>query len=108
MALYIVLESGEELIRYIGSKLPYRLPSDVAEIQADGDEKTFIEKSSSTQGLVHAPKKRVVRYFGETAKYIVANVFDCNEGTGEPFRPGPDSLESLQFDIETLKNKGLN
>lgn len=47
-------------------------PSDIVEIQADGHELEHI--LTNIKGIRTAPNKRVVRWFGDEARFILANL----------------------------------
>lgn len=70
----IILNNGLELTWHIGKGIPvsYDHVNDVSEIQADGDELSrILEKFDN---LPMAKNGRVVRYFGDHARFIVGNI----------------------------------
>lgn len=70
--MYIVTNSGMDEQWHIGERRPDITPSHVTEVQADGDELTYIGER-----FTNLPVDRlgsVVRWFGDHAKFIVSNL----------------------------------
>jgi len=72
MAGYIVTTDNEEIIFYVGQKEKIKNidPHTVKEVQVDGHE---LDHVISTMPNLPKSSGRVVQYFGEHAKFIVAN-----------------------------------
>lgn len=73
MALYITFEDNSGTNWHIGEKNPveYGKVNFVREVQADGHELDHIHGNFSR---IPEANKRVVRWFGDHAKFIVANL----------------------------------
>lgn len=69
MAMYI-LHTREECW-WEGDSINHINPFDVREVQADGDELQIIQEQFTNTPM---SKNRVVRWFGDDAKFIVANL----------------------------------
>lgn len=80
MALDIVFHDGHELTWHIGQKLPIfstKQIDAISHIQADGDELQHIMNLFSIDGVFTIPMPkvgRVIRWFGDIAKTIIANI----------------------------------
>ncbi len=71
--LYIVTNNGNEYSRHIQDDLPKLEKGEwVLEIQADGHELAVILQQ--IEGIPNAPQQRVVRWFGDHAQFIYANL----------------------------------
>lgn len=71
--LYITFSDGQYFNWHVGTPLgKIRNIQEVVEVQADGDELDHIE--SAFTGLPLAPKKRVVVWTGDFARFIVGNL----------------------------------
>jgi hypothetical protein len=76
MSLYIVT-SKEEICCHIGEIIPARNPYDVLELQADCDELIAIRNLFASDRTFTIPMpqcNRVVRWFGDIARTIYANL----------------------------------
>lgn len=73
MALYITFEDNSGTNWHIGEKNPvdYKKVNEIREIQADGHELEHIHGNFSN---IPVANKRVVRYFGDIAKFIIGNL----------------------------------
>lgn len=67
--LYIVDKFRTEWPWHVNSSVPVRA-QDVIEVQADGDELDYIR---SRVTMNNDSNRRVIRWFGDDAKFIVAN-----------------------------------
>lgn len=69
--LSILLADGGIKIWHLGGKnpVPFSEVAGVIEIQADGGELDFIRNHFT--GLPDCPRKYVVRYFGDDARFVV-------------------------------------
>ena len=84
MALEITMQSGNKYTWHVGSGIPIRYDEICAiqEIQADGDELYHIVKQyrngqwggNDTYSIPVPAKNKVVRWFGDFAKTIAANL----------------------------------
>lgn len=69
MAAYFITKDGKEHIVHVGENMT--IPADnIVEVQVDGDELSHVESKFS-----NLPKStgRVVKYYGDHAKFIVGN-----------------------------------
>ena len=66
----IVTTSKYEETFHVGDKIPRWYSSEVKEIQANGDE---LEHILSKNNNIPTSSKRVVRWYGDHAKFIVGN-----------------------------------
>jgi hypothetical protein len=71
MAAEILHTNGSQTHLYVGIKPGYTFAETVVEVQVSGDELTYV--THHFNHLPQAPHTRVVRYFGDHAKFIVAN-----------------------------------
>ena len=73
--MYIIFRNDQEKEFHVGDKIPRLFTKDlislVEEVQADGDELQYILESFNN--LPKAGFRRVQRWFGDNAKFIVAN-----------------------------------
>ena len=75
MAMFIVFASGSDVKIHVGEKIPESVTRDiqnVVEVQADGDEKSFIYGVFDNFPRI-MESHRIVRYFGDQARFIVGN-----------------------------------
>lgn len=73
MALFIVTNLGDELAWHVGEPAREVNPSQVSEVQADGDELELI--LSVFTNLPHT-NARIQSWFGDSAKQIVSTLQD--------------------------------
>jgi hypothetical protein len=70
--LYIVYKSGEEQSWHMPFDLTLKMSARaVEEVQADGDELEYIRNNFTN---LPTATGRVARWFGETARFIIANL----------------------------------
>lgn len=74
MALSITFKGGFYKVWHVGERLDlaYEAVNNIVEIQADSTELDMI--MSKFSNLPTVKYKQVVRYFGDTARFIVANM----------------------------------
>jgi hypothetical protein len=75
--LYIILNGNKERIWHVGNPSPisHKEAAEVTEVQADGDELDHITYDIFlTNKSIPIPNRRVVRWFGDHAKLIAANL----------------------------------
>lgn len=74
MSLYINATGGHQIIWHVGEGDPTnKIDADiVVSVQADGDELLYI--SANIEGIRFARHKRVNRWFGDDARFIVENL----------------------------------
>lgn len=70
MAGYLVKEDGTERQFHIGASFDHKEAADVVEVQLDGDE---LQRAEDNFPNLPKARTRVVRYFGDHAKFIIAN-----------------------------------
>lgn len=70
--LYIIDVKGKKYHWHVGQKNPIEdaIIMDIIAVQADGHELEFIQSKILNSSL----KLRVIKYFGDTAKFIAANL----------------------------------
>jgi hypothetical protein len=71
MALYVVTNDNDENQWHVGERKLDIAAKYVIEIQADGDE---LEKIKREVAGIPMTNQRVVRWFGDDAKFIYANI----------------------------------
>ena len=67
--IYFVTANGVESTTHVHCPCPVK-PEDVTEVQADGDELELIRNEMSG---IPMSRGRIVRWFGDDAKFIAAN-----------------------------------
>jgi hypothetical protein len=70
--LYVISHCGSQELVHVGKKIATE-PKDVAEVQADGDELSYIV--GEMKNVPYSLNKRVQRWFGDMAQHIVANFY---------------------------------
>ena len=70
MAGYLVKEDGTERQFPIGASFDHKEAADVIEVQLDGHE---LQRAEELFSNLPQSRNRVVRWFGDHAKFIIAN-----------------------------------
>lgn len=75
MALYVIYEDDTEIEWHMGKVIPSGFQN-VKMVQADGHELDYIQKQYSMNNnySIPMPNQRVVRWCGDIAKTIIANM----------------------------------